>query len=1058
MIFVRHLLLTFATLAGVWAADIVALKATAFGELPERDVVLLRSTSGHGGGSSWRMVKQADIKADGAAISAPGFATMGWTEAIVPGTALNTLVAAGVYPEPYFGLNNAHELKLIPDAFDVGAAFYTCWWRTEFNVPTTFAGRRVWIQLDGINYRAEVWLNGRKLGDMAGMFKRGLYDITEQAKVGGANALAVLIKPIDPPNGFRAKRSKPIATGENRNGADGNIGTNTTMLMTAGWDFTFSDGIRDRNTGIWRDVKLFASGPVVLRHAFVTSKLPLPDLSSATLQIAVDASNATHERQEGVLTAQIPQLGITLEKTVVLEAGQTLTVSFTAADHAQLKIAHPRLWWPLNKGEQVLNDLVLTFTQKQIQSDRIVSRFGIREITSDRNTPDQSRCFYVNGQRLFLHGTNWVPEAMCRTSAERTWAELRYTRQAGINFIRLWAGGVAESDQFFDICDELGMLVWIEFWQSGDCQIPKTPDDVAIYRANAEDTIKRLRNHSSLAYYVSANERDAKGIVPLKDLLDRLDGTRGWQPGSETDGVHDGSPYTCENPMFYYEDTASGRGSRINGLCPEYGCPITPTVDCLREMMDEKDLWPINRPVWDYLDGGAFHGMTGNFQRCVEQYGPSNNIEEYAFKGQIFGGLAFRALWECWNANRFEYGDRFSTGVLFWYNNCPNRQTCARLYDWSLEPTAALYFSQNAHQPLHAQFDFLKNTVSINNELTKAFPGYHLDVRILNLDMSVAFSRRLDLDIPADRLLKDVLTLEFAAGLSPVHFIRLDVADAGGKPVASTFYWRSTNPYKPGRTWSGPEYAGFADLARLPEVELTTAVTAGRRDGRNFTTVTVTNPGPSLAFMVWLRLQDAATAKPIRPAFYDDNFVSLLPGETRSIVIDYSGSIDPATTRVVVDGWNIARRAWYNGTWSKLSSLPRTTPPAPSLTFKKVVTASSSDGEATPAKAVDNDSSTRWASARGKDDQWLAVDLGSLQTIGEISLTWEAAYAKEYKLQVSDDGNAWSDVVHVTDGKGNIETHTITPVKTRHVRMLGITRASAYGFSLWEFEVRPPRK
>ncbi|HEU5125986.1 MAG TPA: glycoside hydrolase family 2 [Verrucomicrobiae bacterium] len=892
----RFLLAAFFTLL-LAASTLLAQTAT--------EPLLLRSIKGHQGNVSWIMLPATN--ATGAEISQTNFDIPSDAQpAIVPGTVLNSLVANGVYPEPYFGLNNAHEKNLIPDLSETGPDFYTYWFRTEFETPKAFHNRRVWLQLDGINYRAEIWLNGKRVGDLAGMFQRGVFDVTEIVHRDQANALAIRVRPVDIPGGFRAKNKTVRAMGENRNGGDGEIGRNTTMLMSVGWDFTFTDGIRDRNTGIWRDVKLFATGPVALRNPFVKSHLPLPALAPAREEISVEVVNATQEPQQGLLKAQIPEAKIKIEKSISLAAGETKTVFFTPDEFKALTISKPRLWWPMNKGEQFLHHLKLEFVQGETVSDRAQLRFGIREVSSNRDTPDGSRQFLVNGKRIFLHGSNWIPEAMCRNSDERTYAELRYTKQAGVNFLRFWAGGVTESDYFFDLCDQFGILVWTEFWLTGDTQLPRNPN---LYRTNVTDTIQRIRNHPSLAYYVSANERGPRNIIPIADLVEKLDGTRGYQTGSEVDGIHDGSPYVAENPMFYYEDTGSARGSRINGLCPEYGCPILPTIDALREMMPEKDLWPINNETWNYLDGGGFHGMTGNYKKCVDQYGPSDSIESFAWKAQAFGALAYRSIWEVWTENKFDYGDRFSTGLLFWYHNSPNRQVCGRMWDWSLEPTAALYFTQNAHQPLHAQFDFIKNTVSVNNEFPREFKNGKVTIRVLNLDMTEVLRLTTNVNISAEGLAKDILKVQFPTNVSPVHFLKLEITDAKGAPVSETFYWRSNHDYKPGRTWTGPLYEGFEDLSKLPQVALDAKAKWSRRGKFNICTVTVKNPSKDLAFLVWLRLQDAASGKPVRPAFYENNFVSLLPGESRKVEIEFAdtAAVTPKT-KLVVDGWNVKRR------------------------------------------------------------------------------------------------------------------------------------------------------
>ena len=308
------------------------------------------------------------------------------------------------------------------------------------------------------------------------------------------------------------------------------------------------------------------------------------------------------------------------QKEISLFRGETREIVFTPEEFPQLKIDNPRLWWPLFKGKPDLYELKMTVSVKGQVSDSLKTRFGIREITSDQNTPDKSRQFYVNGKKIFIRGTNWIPEGMLRHSDERTYAELRYTKQSGVNLVRMWGGGIAESDYFFQLCDEMGLLVWQEFWLTGDT---KHPHDQALYLANLESTVKRLRNHPSLAYYVSSNE--STEVVGAKDLIMKLDGTRGYQMQSECDGVHDGSPYKQVNPMQHYENTASPRGSRVDGFNPEYGAPTLPTLETLREVMDEKDLWPINKEVWDYHDGGGFHLMSTMYKDLVNNYGTSQS-------------------------------------------------------------------------------------------------------------------------------------------------------------------------------------------------------------------------------------------------------------------------------------------------------------------------------------------------------------------------------------------------------------------------------------------------
>jgi len=864
------------------------------------DRIYLDSGEGHGGSFVWQMKKADEVSASAESLSRPGYATGEWMPAIVPGTVLNSLVHNKIYPEPYYGLNNKLTQNLIPDLATAGRDFYTYWFRTEFDVPESYSGKIVWLQVDGINYRAEVWVNGNLLGNVAGMFQRDYIDVTDFVTVGGKNALAVKVYPVDVPGTVKQKQWG--APGEFHNGGDGNIGLNTTMLMSVGWDFTYLDGIRDRNTGIWKSISLYATDRAVLRHPFIKSELNAPDYNMSKETVSVEVSNPTTRNVECVVSGEIVGEGITFSKRVNLFRGETREVVFTPEEYPQLVIRNPRLWWPRFKGDPALYELKLNVEVGGVPSDSVKTRFGIREITSDVNTPDKSRQFYVNGKRIFIRGTNWIPEAMLRTSDERTYAELRYTAQSGINLIRFWGGGIAESDYFFQLCDEMGLMVWQEFWMTGDT---KHPHDGNLYMSNVESTVKRIRNHPSLAYYVSSNE--STEMPGTEELIRRLDGTRGYQMQSECCGVHDGSPYKQVNPMQHYENTASERGSRIDGFNPEYGAPTIPVVETLREMMDEKDLWPINAEVWDYHDGGGFHLMSTLYKALTDNYGRSSSIDEFAFKGQLLGAVNSKSIWESWNYNKLDYGDRYASGLLFWYHNNPLPQVCARMWDHSLEPTASLYHTQNALEPLHAQFDYLKNTVSVYNDRYESFAGYRVSAEVYDLRSRKVWEKAQSVDIPEDGVVNDIFTIDFPTDISKVHFIKLRLFDDRGKETASTFYWRSTDRYEGPKTLTGPAASGFEALSELPELQLRVKCKTRVENGRHFLDAEVRNTSGTIAFFTQLQLLDGED-KPIRPSFYTDNFFSLLPGESKSVTIETASDDMPALKRFVVKGWNVKKQ------------------------------------------------------------------------------------------------------------------------------------------------------
>ena len=865
--------------------------------------IWLDSEIGHQGDYQWKMIKAGDATDPGEKISLSNYATTNWMPAIVPGTVLNSLVYNQKYPEPYYGINNKIESKLIPDISETGRDFYTYWFRTDFTVPQSFKGKTVWLQLDGINYRAEVWVNGNLLSTMNGMFIQDYIDVTDFVKIGGKNGLAIKVYPVDVPGS--AKPKSWGAAGEFHNGGNGNIGLNTTMLMTVGWDFTFMDGIRDRNTGIWKNISLYATGRVALRHPFVKSELRKPDYDQARETVSVEIINPSTSNRviSCKVKGEIVGENITFEKTFRLMRGEEKTATFSPEEFPQLIINSPKLWWPVNKGPQNLYDLKLTVSVDGKDCDSVKTRFGIREIVSDRKTPDKSRVFYVNGKRLFIRGTNWIPEAMLRTSDERTYAE-RYSRQSGVNLLRMWGGGIAESDYFFQLCDELGLLVWQEFWMTGDT---RHPHDKGLYMSNVESTVKRIRNHPSLAYYVASNE--STEVTGTPELLNKLDGTRGFQMQSECEGVHDGSPYKQVNPMQHYENTASPRGSRVDGFNPEYGAPTLPTVEILREMMDEKDLWPINKEVWDYLDGNGFHLMSTMYTDLVNNYGKSSSIDEFAQKGQLLGAINSKSIWEVWNYNKLDYGDRFCSGLLFWYHNCSMPQVASRMWDWSLEPTASLYHTANSLEPLHAQFDYLKNTVSVVNDYYREFKNYKVIAQVYDINSKKVFEESAVVNLPSDGVVNDALTIRFPENISQVHFIKLILKDENGKDVSSNFYWRSNDKYEGSKTLTGPAASGFEDLSKLKQAKVKLTYKVREDDNNYFVDITLRNTSGQIAFFNQLQFLNSKMS-PIRPSFYTDNFFSLMPGEKKTVTIETAKGKLKDGAVLALKGWNINKQEY----------------------------------------------------------------------------------------------------------------------------------------------------
>ena len=320
--------------------------------------------------NGWQLAAAPDVQAEGPQLSRPGSVPGKWYAATVPGTVLTTLVDRGVYPDPYYGLNN---LK-IPESL----ARQNYWYRTSFTVPREAAGKRLKLVFNGINYASQVWVNGQRLGGTKGAFIRGQFDLQP---VAGENVIAVEVLPPPHP-GIPHEQSIKAGVGENGGqlAIDG-----PTFVATEGWDWI--PGIRDRNTGIWLPVELAAAGPVQIGDPHVVTDLPLPRTDSADIYLTIPVRNVSNSAQRVTVRASFDDVSV--EQTVSAPPGIT-DVSFRPAEYPQLRVLHPRLWWPNGYGDPALHELSLSASVEGVISDTNMLRFGIREVSYDLSLFDHS--------------------------------------------------------------------------------------------------------------------------------------------------------------------------------------------------------------------------------------------------------------------------------------------------------------------------------------------------------------------------------------------------------------------------------------------------------------------------------------------------------------------------------------------------------------------------------------------------------------------------------------------------------------------------------------------
>ncbi len=823
-------------------------------------------------GSGWQLQDVAKVPQPGAQVSSAGFDTNGWYAAIVPGTILTTLVNDRVYPEPLYGENERPEI--IPESL----VHTSYWYRAVVRIPSAYKDRHVWLNFDGINYSAEVWVNGAQVGTMRGAFIRGNFDVTAQVKPGEPTVVAVLITP-EPNTGVAHEHT-------HRNGVGPNGGITAldgpTFLSTLGWDWL--DAVRDRDTGIWQKVFLSATGPVQLKDPFVTTDLPLPKTDSSDITVATTVENVSDRPVEGEVRGTIGS--IVFERQVTLAPNSSQQVTFDAKNTPALHMEHPRLWWPNGYGAQPMYKLHLEFQTGTAISDAQDVEFGVRKISYTVPGTD-TLTISVNGVLIFIRGGDWgLDEALKRIPSERLDTEIRLHKLANLNLIRNWVGQSTGED-FYELCDKYGLLVWDEFFQPNPLDGPN-PSDVSTYVANVRDKVLRYRNHPSILLWCARNEGDPPPEIDaeLRTLLAEVDPTRIYWPNStDGPGVRSHGPYYWRAPREFYTVTD-------DFFKTETGSTSIPTLESIRGMMPQKDWETIN-------DDWAAHDLAKGNQHgdlfpliLAGRYGNIANLADFARKGQLANYEAFRAMYEGRNALLFHP----TTAVITWMSNPAQPSFVWQIYHYDLEPMSSYFAVMHASELVHIQYNEATGDVQVINNKPELLTNLRAHVAVYNLDGSLAYEHETKVDAAAD-VATDLGPIDFPAAVSAIHFIKLDLHDAAGQLLSTNFYWRA-QPADPGN---------LAALNQMPMVKLTATVEAPKENvpGQRRLRVTLLNPTQNIALMAHVQLRRKSGER-VLPVFYSDNYVSLVPGETKTIEMEAAASeFHGEAALIVIDGWNV---------------------------------------------------------------------------------------------------------------------------------------------------------
>ena len=771
--------------------------------------------------------------------------------ATVPATVLSSYVNAGALPD----MNHDDNLMLASESLFDGDFLY----KRTFDLPKEMQGKRVFLNFDGINWKAEVTLNGTNLGRIEGAFKRGKFDITPYLKKFD-NELQVLIIANANPGGVKVKTEKNTDFNGGILGAD-----NPTFHATIGWDWIST--IRGRDIGIWDDVYLTASSDVTVSDPVVTTTLAEGD-TLASMTPAVMLTNHSDKAVTGMLHGHIGE--ICFEKQVTLAAGETIEATFSPNEFPQLKDQRMRLWWPNGYGEAYLYDAGFEFIVDGQQSDAVEYKAGIREVkTVDKDTELK---IYINHRRLVPLGGNWAfSENNLNYRGREFDAAVRHHKEMNYNMIRNWVGMTGDKE-FFEACDRYGIMVWQDFWLANPADGPD-PDDEAMFMENARDFVLKIRNHPSIGIYCGRNEG-----YPPKTLDDGLrNSVASLHPGldyissSADDGVSGHGPYNALSPKEYFL-------KQTGKLHSERGMPNVMTYEGLSRTLNPDHLWPQNI-YWgrhDYTMEGAQRGSSFN-QLIADNFGEPTSAQEFCDWAQWINYEGYRAMYESGSQDRM--------GLLIWMSHPCWPSMVWQTYDYYLEPTAAYFGVKHACEPLHVQWNPVSNCVEIVNRSAGHQEGT-VKASIINLNGETVWEQVQGYVCDEDMTL-DMMKVEVPKEIAGAYFLRLTLMDDKGVVKSMNDYVNST--IENDRT----------SLHDMRQAQVT-AVANGK-------SITVTNQGNVPAVMLRLNLK-GNDGEQILPVIYSDNYLHLMPGESRTIEIEWKAEDARGCKPIVeINGTNVTK-------------------------------------------------------------------------------------------------------------------------------------------------------
>ena len=837
--------------------------------------------------TDWYIQSSDKVKTGGEIVSQKQYTPAGWYKTTVPATVLSGLVRNGVYKDIFFAKN----LETIPKE-----QFANTWWyRTEFSLKEYKNPACVRLIFEGINYRANIYVNGKKIADadsVFGAFRNFEFDITKFVEK-DKNILAVEVIPPKPGD------------------------------FTIGF-VDWNPPAPDRNMGLFRPVKVRVSRAVSANNIFVQSKINTETLKEAVLTVSAVLTNHSGNTVLGSIKGDIEK--VSFSQSFTLKPYESKEVRFTAEQFPALRFVNPRLWWPNNLGEPNLYSMTVTVKTGAQVSDIQTVNFGIREVT-DYFTDNRYRGYKINGKKLLIRGGGWVDDLLLDEDEKKLEAQLQYVKHMNLNTIRLeglWGSG----QKLYELADKYGILImagWSCQWEwqnllgkpNDNFGCVKTPEDMELVSRMFRDQVLWLRNHPSIFVWVLGSDMlprpeleqkyllIAKEIDPSRPLLMSCAAKTSTISGAT--GVKMNGPYDYVTPNYWYIDTRSGGAFGFN---TETGPgPQPPPLESLKKMIPADSLWPINS-MWNYhCARGQFNTLDRYLLAFNNRYGGSETVEEFAFKSQAQNYEAMRAMYEAFGANKPN-----TTGIIQWMLNAAWPKLFWQLYDYYLMPTGAFYGAKKGSQPITLVYHYGDNGIYIVNDLPKAGGILTASAKLFTLNSKEIFSSDVETSIGENQS-KKLLDIPELKEDSPVYFLDLKLRRPDKTVLSENFYWLSVkkDSLNDRRTsWYYTPNTSFADFTALKNLPKTAIQTNYRfvKSGKDYILyVTLDNPTDKIVFFIELQVLKDKSQQSVLPVLWDDNYVSLLPSEVKVITARFPADALGGEKPVFqFSGWNVENK------------------------------------------------------------------------------------------------------------------------------------------------------